>query len=59
MAQARAGAVLNAAIRMAWVISLVWTSRTCWPRLTWAVGSLGRDGAVCGLGGVQFGLRVA
>jgi hypothetical protein len=31
---------LNAAIRMAWVISLVWVSRTCWPGATWPSGSL-------------------
>ena len=29
MSRARAVAVLNAAIRMAWLISLVWMSRTC------------------------------
>src|SRR5665647_2789702 len=40
MARARAVAVLNAAMRIAWVISLVWMSRTCWPGLTWARGSL-------------------
>src|SRR5665811_1139899 len=40
MARARAVAVLNAAMRLAWLISLVWMSRTCWPRLTWARGSL-------------------
>src|ERR1035437_10200948 len=40
MARARAVAVLNAAMRMAWLISLVWMSRTCWPGLTWARGSL-------------------
>src|SRR5665811_2286129 len=39
MARARVVAVLNAAIRIAWVISLVWTSRTCWPGLTWPSGS--------------------
>src|ERR1035437_2678369 len=39
MARARVVAVLNAAIRMAWVISLVWVSRTCWPGLTWPSGS--------------------
>jgi hypothetical protein len=32
-------AVLNAAMRMAWLISFVWMSRTCWPGLTWARGS--------------------
>jgi len=40
MARARAVAVLNAAMRIAWLISLVWMSRTCWPGLTWARGSL-------------------
>src|SRR5665647_2951870 len=39
MARARVVAVLNAAIRMAWVMSLVWVSRTCWPGLTWPSGS--------------------
>jgi hypothetical protein len=34
MVRARAVAVLNVATRMAWVISLVWTFRTCWPGLT-------------------------
>ena len=29
--RARAVAVLNGAMRMAWLISLVCTSRTCWP----------------------------
>ena len=32
-------AVLNAAMRMAWVISFVWMSRTCCPGLTWPSGS--------------------
>src|ERR1039457_571705 len=31
--------VLNAAMRIAWLISFVWMSRTCWPGLTWARGS--------------------
>src|SRR5665647_1576114 len=39
MARARVVAVLNAAIRMAWVMSSVWVSRTCWPGLTWPSGS--------------------
>src|SRR5450759_3191650 len=39
MARARVVAVLNAAMRIAWVISLVWMSRTCWPGLTWHSGS--------------------
>src|SRR5664279_3078444 len=39
MARARVVAVLNAAIRMAWVMSFVWMSRTCWPGLTWPRGS--------------------
>ena len=39
MARARVVAVLNAAMRMAWVISFVCTSRTCCPGLTWPSGS--------------------
>src|SRR5450759_501358 len=40
MARAKVVAVLNAAIRIAWLISLVWMSRTCWPGLTWPSGNL-------------------
>src|ERR1019366_2250016 len=39
MSRARVVAVLNAAMRMAWVMSLVWTSRTYWPGATWPSGS--------------------
>src|SRR5664280_2627915 len=39
MARARVVAVLKAAMRIAWVMSFVWMSRTCWPGLTWSSGS--------------------
>src|ERR1035437_1800432 len=38
MARAWVVAVLNAAMRMAGVISFVWMSRTCCPGLTWPSG---------------------
>jgi hypothetical protein len=46
---ARAVVVLNAAIRMVWVMSLVWVSRTCWP------GPPGPVEAGRGLGGGLLG----
>jgi hypothetical protein len=39
---------------MAWVISLVWTSRTCRPGLTWASGRR-VEGVQVGLGVAQVG----
>jgi len=53
------GAVLNAAMRMAWVISLVWVSRDLLAGVDLAQREPGRDGPVGALGGVQVGLCCA
>ena len=54
--RARVAAALNAAMRMAWLISFGWMSRTCCPGLTWARGSRAGNGPVGALGGAQVGL---
>src|SRR5674476_1388974 len=52
--RARAVAVLNAAMRIAWVISLVWMSRTCWPGLTWPSGSRAGTARLARWSGYRF-----